>query len=382
MKCEALLQKIDELVPEYIKVWEEVCRIESPTASKEGVDAVGAYFVRLAEKKGWKVDVYPQEKAGDVVHIILNADVNEKPVTLSGHIDTVHPIGSFGENPVYRDEKYLYGPGASDCKGGVVASVLAMDALEQCGFRKRPVYLLLQTDEETGSSTSGGATIRKICELAQDSVAFLNAEPHPKGKVTMTRKGILRYSFIIRGQAGHSSVCYSVANAVAEAAYKIIEMEKMKDPEGLTCNCGVIHGGTVANSVAEECIFEADIRFATKEQEREARRIAQEVADHVYVKGCSCTLKQKSGRPAMEYAQRNFDLLDRINEIYEANGLPVLEAQMGRGGSDAAYTTIYRIPCVDSIGASGQGEHSVREAAELDSLAASAKRQAAVVWGI
>ena len=110
--------------------------------------------------------------------------------------------------------------------------------------------------------------------------------------------------------------------------------------------------------------------------------MVQEIADHVYVKGCSCTLKQKSGRPAMEYAQRNFDLLDRMNEIYEANGLPALEAHKGKGGSDAAYTTIYKIPCVDSIGVSGKGEHSVREAAELDSLAAAAKRQAAVVWGI
>lgn len=382
MNCEALLQKIDELAPQYINIWEDVCRIESPTSSKEGVDAVGTYFARLAREKGWNVAVYPQEHAGDIVHIIMNGDVNEKPITLSGHIDTVHPIGSFGEDPVHKDDIYIYGPGASDCKGGVVASVLAMDALAQCGFRKRPVYLLLQTDEETGSSTSGGATIHKLCELAKDSVAFLNTEPHGKGNAVLTRKGILRFHFIVHGQAGHSSVCYAAANAVTEAAHKIIELEKMKDPEGLTCNCGVIHGGTVANSVAEECIFEADIRFATQTQEQEAKKIVREIADRVYVNGCSCTLIQKSCRPAMEHAQHNFDLLDQMNTIYEANGLPVLKAVKGKGGSDAAYATMYQIPCVDSVGVSGKEIHSIREAAELDSLSASAKRQAAVVWGL
>jgi hypothetical protein len=45
----------------------------------------------------------------------------------------------------------IYGPGVIDCKGGIVAGLMAMDALEQCGFRARPVQMLLQSDEETGS---------------------------------------------------------------------------------------------------------------------------------------------------------------------------------------------------------------------------------------
>ena len=382
MQCEALLQKIEELVPQYIKIWEEVCNIESPTSCKEGVDKVGAYFAGLAEQKGWQVEICPQEKAGDVVIITMNPDVDASPVTLSGHIVTVHPIGLFGYPPVHLDEEYIYGPGVSDCKGGVVASVLAMDALAQCGFRNRPVYLMLQTDEETGSSTSGQDTIHTICRKAKESVAFLNAEPHPVGQAILTRKGILRFRFEVHGKAGHSSICYTAANAVTEAAHKILELEKMKDPGGLTCNCGVIQGGTVPNSVAEECVFFADIRFATQEQAEKARQIVQQVADHVYVEGCSCTLYQQSRRPAMGHAQRNFDLLDRINELYAENGLPTLKAGAGNGGSDAAYTTIYEIPCIDSIGISGSSEHSVRETAPLSSLAESAKRQAVVVWGV
>jgi hypothetical protein len=52
MKCEALFAKIDELYPKYVKVWEDVCNIESPTADKAGVDEVCQYIVNMAEEKG------------------------------------------------------------------------------------------------------------------------------------------------------------------------------------------------------------------------------------------------------------------------------------------------------------------------------------------
>ena len=38
---EKLLQKIDELNDEYVKIWEDCWNIESPTHYKAGVDAVG-----------------------------------------------------------------------------------------------------------------------------------------------------------------------------------------------------------------------------------------------------------------------------------------------------------------------------------------------------
>ena len=54
--------------------------------------------------------------------------------------------------------------------------------------------------------------------------------------------------------------------------------------------------------------------------------------------------------------------------------MPVLEAKMRPGGSDAAYVTQYGIPCVDSLGTAGGCIHSPSEFAKLESLAESAKR--------
>ena len=63
-------------------------------------------------------------------------------------------------------------------------------------------------------------------------------------------------------------------------------------------------------------------------------------------------------------------------------GLPILKPCASLGGSDAAYTTQAGIPTIDDLGVEGGELHSVREFANLDSLAASAKRLAAIAYYI
>ena len=382
MNYQNLLSVIDSLNDTYCSLWETVCNIESPTACKAGVDAVGDVFVQLAKKRGWRVDVLRTEKAGNPICITLNPDVQAAPVVFSGHIDTVHPVGSFGNPAVHTDAERIYGPGVMDCKGGVVASFMALDALDKCGFTARPVKLIIQTDEETGSKTSDKQTIAFMLDAAKDAVAFLNTEGIQGETAVLQRKGILRYQFTVCGKAVHSSKCTAGANAVCEAAHKIIQLETMKDPDGLTCNCGVIYGGTVANSVAEQCTFFADIRFANQEQYDAAVEMCEKVAKISTIDGCVCRLEKVSDRPAMPLVDKNVALLKEMNEIYEQSGLFALKARACLSGSDAAYTTQADIPTVDNLGVDGGNIHSVNEYAYLNSLAASAKRLAVIAYGI
>lgn len=244
MSGKKLCQIIDELNSQYIQVWEDVCNMESPTEYKAGVDAVGNYFIKMAEKRGWKTEVFEQPVSGNVVCITLNPEVKERAIAFSGHMDTVHPVGSFGDVPVRKDADKIYGPGVSDCKGGLVGAFMAMDALDQIGYRRRPVQLLLQSDEEVSSKFSNKATIHYICEKAKDAVAFLNTEGYEPDNICIMRKGIIRYKFTVTGIAGHVALCAKAgANAIAEAAHKILQLEKLKDHNGLTGNCGMIQGG-------------------------------------------------------------------------------------------------------------------------------------------
>ena len=380
--CEELFKKIDELEDEYLSVLEDVCNIESPTLCKEGVDAVGEYFMNVARRFGWDIEVHKEEKCGNAICISFNTGSSLPAVSLSGHMDTVYPLGIFPKPAVRREGERMYGPGTRDCKGGIVAALYAMHALYECNSTRRPVKLILQSDEEMSSAPSQRRTIDFMCRCGEGSVAFLNLEPSNGDSAVIARKGILRYRITVNGIAAHSSLCYDGASAVCEAAHKIIKLEGMKDSTGLTCNCGVISGGTVANTVADKCTFTADIRFANSEEMEKAKQIVKDVVSDTTVPGCTASFELVSDRPSMPYEERNKALLDRINEILGECKLPTLLGRSGNGGSDAAYTTAYGIPSIDSIGTCGGPIHSPNEYADMPSLKRSALYIAAIVANI
>lgn len=375
-----LFLEIEALEEKYIKVWQEVCDIESPTEYKEGVDRVGDYFAERALALGFEVERFVHGRAGNVVVITMNKNSEEAPISLSGHMDTVHKLGSFPEGTKIKDGK-IYGAGAVDCKGGIVAGLMAMEALKNCGFAERPVMLLLQSDEECNKSQK--ATIKYICEKAKDSLAFLNLESYNKGDACLMRKGIMNLRFIIEGKEAHSARCATEgASAIHEAAYKIIELEKLKDKDGLTCTCTLINGGTAHNTVAGRVELNANVRYAAADEREYMLSYAKKVADTVYVEGCKTTLVMGGSRVAMEYTDRNADLLKRMNEVFEKCSMPTLRAVASTGGSDAADVTVYGIPCVDNLGVEGEGHHTKDEYAYVSSLSESAKRLAALAVGL
>ena len=381
-----LFSQVDALYQKYVSVLQDVCNIESPTDFKEGVDKVGNYFAALSQELGFSVERFAQPLSGDVLCITMNKDAKGEPIAFSGHIDTVHKIGLFGYPPTRINDGKIYGPGVVDCKGGIVAGFMAMEALKNIGFKDRPIMMLLQTDEEVGSRLSNKATINYICEKAKSCIAFLNLEGYSDNyvnKAVIARKGILRFEIKVTGVEAHSSGCaLSGSNAIVEAAHKIIEIDKIKDNDGVTCNCGVIKGGSVANTVPGECSFVVDVRIATAQQGEWIKNRLREITDTVYVKGCSSTIELVSYRVAMGLEDRNVALLDRMNEIFRKNGLSLLEKAFGRGGSDAADVSSYGIPCVDTVGLHGNYIHSVKEEAYLDSLKDCAKRLAIIAYSL
>jgi len=379
----ALFSEIDSLNDEFISFWIDVASIESPTEFKQGVDAVGEYFCRYAKTQGFDIELFEQPIAGNCVCITMNPHSEKEAITLSAHMDTVHSVGSFGTPVVKTDDDYIYGPGVMDCKGGGVAAMMAMTALKSIGFTGRPVRLLLQSDEENNSLSSSKETISYICNKAKGSIAFLNCESTRGNTAVLWRKGLSRYEFEITGKSIHASRCAEGgASAILEAAKKIIELEKWKEKDGITCNCGIISGGTAENTVPEKCRFTAEVRFNTNAELEYAESEIKKIAEKQYTDGTYCTLKNTVSRPAMEKCDKNFELLCKMNEIYKKCGLPELTARQSLGGSDAAEITQSGIPCVDSIGVAGDKIHTPDEYALLSSLSQAAKRIATVCFYI
>jgi len=380
MEKKLVFDVIDELYPDYLLLWEKICNMESPTLDKERVDAVGDLFLEIGKKHGWVCESFESEN-GNVVCLTMNPSAEKEAVSLSGHMDTVFPVGTFGSPAVRTDRENIYGPGVIDCKGGLVMALLVMDALERVGYRERPIRFLLQSNEESGSGQAEYKTIEYICQKAKDSLAFFNLEGIPTwGDVCVQRKGILTYAVTVTGVEAHSAACAEKgANAIAEAAHKIIELEKFKDKDGITCNCGVISGGTVPNTVPGRCEFFANFRFATDGQLQQIRQAMLDLERKAYVSGCKTEIEVKGFRPAMEPVQRNLALLDRVNEILSACGMDSVRGVSRTGGSDAAQITVAGIPCLDSFGVVGGGLHSTDEYANKESLRLGARRLASVL---
>ena len=379
---ENVFKRIDDMEQEFIKILEEFCLIESPTDYKDGVDAASNYILKKAEPFGWRVERQRQEIAGDCICITMNPEATKSPICLSGHVDTVHPVGLFGTPAVKFDGDKMYGPGISDCKGGIVAALLAMAALSKEGFTARPIKLILQSDEETSSKESNKTTVSYMCECAHGAVAFLNCEPSVSGTAVLQRKGIAKYSFNITGKAAHAANCFNGISAITEAAHKILELEKYKEKNGITANCGIISGGTKINTVPEKCVLQVDFRFSNSDELLEVKNIAQRVADTSYVEGTNCELVLESMRDAMELVDKNINLLEKANEIFELTKFATLSARSTGGGSDAAYTTQSGIPTLDSLGVECGNIHSKDEYAVISSLKESAKRIAAICFYI
>ncbi len=379
-ECENLFKRIDELEGEYINFWKEFCEIESPTTYKEGVDCAGNYIIEKAKARGWKIEKQKQEISGDCICITMNEEAKEAPICLSGHLDTVHPVGLFGKPAVKIDGDKIYGPGVSDCKGGIVSAFFAMAVLHEAGYSLRPIKLILQSDEETNSRESNKTTIEYMCECAKGAKAFLNCEPSVKGTAVLQRKGIAKYTFNVTGKAAHAGNCFDGNSAICEAAHKIIELEKYKDKDGITANCGLISGGTAINTVPEKCSFSVDFRFSNNDELEQIKKIVADVSKKAYIEGTSCEALLESLRDAMEYSKKNVELLEKMNEIFKENGLSELKGRKTAGGSDAAYITQLGIPTIDSIGVECGGIHSKNEYALISSLCDSAKRIVAVCW--
>ena len=286
----------------------------------------------------------------------------------------------------HRDDKklreYEYALLDQCYKAYKALGLLAMAALEKCGYNKRPVQLLLQSDEENGSQTSCKETIKWICQQAADSVAFFNLEGSGIGKATLERKGIARYRITATGKQAHSGKCDTGASAIAQAAHMLLELEKFKDRPTLTCNCGTITGGTTPNTVPGECTFVADFRYSTEEDRKTAENAVKKVCGTTYVAGCSATYSLLSYRVSMPVRQANVELLEKVNSILAAEGLQPLVNDKKSGGSDASDVSAFGIPCLDNLGIRGGKSHSENEFAYLASLQECANQLAAILYNI
>ena len=371
---------VDARLSEHKQLLEDIVNINSYSSDKADVDKVGDYIRAFAQKQGFQVETVPFEKAGNGLLISWNTDAPLPPVAFTGHMDTVFPVGTF-QPPLFREKDGIYyGPGVTDMKGGLAIGLLTMCALKDAGYRDRPIRFILIGDEELSEGLSGQAGKDFIRESARGCAAAITLEAHSPGKVTVGRKGSIRYKVYVKGHATHAGAHYAQGiSAIKEAAHKILDIEAPSDPEQITYNCGMITGGTSPNTVPGEATFTLYNRYWELTQRQQIRDHVEGIIAKSYIPGTTSTFDIVGERLPMDATEGNYALaahIDRVSRQYGFDGVtPVKQS----GGSDASYTAMAGVPSVCSMGPMGGNIHSPDEFMQADCLASQAKRLAAVV---
>lgn len=343
----------------------ELVELESPSSDKPALDRFSARLAELWRSVGAEVDVLPEKTAGNHLLIHVGGAVDEKPLLLLGHMDTVWEIGEINRRPVRVEGDKAYGPGIYDMKGGHVQAIFAVRALQALGRGpRRPLTIICNSDEEIGSDTSRPHIERE----ARRSAAVLVLEPaNPDGSLKTWRKGTADYLIRAVGRAAHAGADPDQGiSAIHELAHQILALQAMNRPEaGTTVNVGVIHGGTRTNVIPAEAVAQVDVRVMTAAEGRRIDAAIRALAPKL--PGASLEVTGGMNRPPMEPSPGNLALYERARALALELGFEVGQGGTG-GGSDGNFTAALGLPTLDGLGACGGGGHAVTEHVVLSAL--------------
>ena len=376
-EIEEAFEGIQEMTPKYVDFLRDICNLEGMARDKARMDRIANYIEAFARREGFSVKRTPFETCGDFLTIDLNEGA-EKSYLFLAHMDTVHEYGKFGNPPVTIQGDIMRGPGTIDCKGGIAVALLAMKELKRIGFPKH-LRLILTSDEEISNSLGGEKEMEFIRKSVEGFKGALNCEVSEEGTAVVSRSGILRVKIDIAGKAAHSGINYFEGiSAVREAAHKILALEGRSVPGGTTYNCGIIHGGDLANIVPERCSLVVDVRVHSLEEMDRAWETVRAVAQTSFVEGTEANLTVISRRRPMIHTQATDALFEKIRRVSLEYGLGDLKPVESGGGSDSAYTQAAGVPSVCALGTYGQFCHTDREYMKISSLPQRAELLAAL----
>jgi succinyl-diaminopimelate desuccinylase len=224
----------------------------------------------------------------------------ERTLYFHGHYDVV-PAQSVEQFKPMRKKHFLFGRGACDMKGGIVAMLYGMRALREFGAGLLgKIGLLLVPDEETGGAR-GSAWLASEGLLGRGGIGMLTAEP-TGGAVWNANRGAISLRVEVRGKAAHVGLQHRGENAF-ERMHRVVErllvLKREVEARSTEHNIGaepeLTEGGEVRasrarnsillvggqsggganfNVVPEKCWFTVDRRINPEEDlEREKARL-------------------------------------------------------------------------------------------------------------
>lgn len=221
----------------------------------------------------------------DRVNLVCHRRQKGKPrLIFYGHIDVVPAGGWEAFKPRVSDKK-VYGRGAADMKGGIVALLLAMDGLKGKPL-KYDVSVMITTDEEYSQASQLEYLVQFLKPVS--GAYFFNLDSS-FGYVSIAGLGALQLDIKVMGKSVHSAMSHLGENAVEKANLLVRALVDLKSRvetrnssvsthpnTGLEVmrarlNINMIRGGIKVNVIPDECVISVDRRLIPEENLENAR---------------------------------------------------------------------------------------------------------------
>ncbi len=354
---------------ELISVWRDLVNHESFTEDKADVDQLAAKIAQLFRESGMDTQTVSAGANGDSVIGTTASTMDEPAVVFSGHFDTVHRRGSFGDSPFRIEDGKAYGPGVLDMKGGIVIALAVLRAFGSIGGCDFPLKAVFSGDEESGHKGSRGGLI--ITEAVRGSLCTFNTETGlPDQALCIGRKGRLGMKITAAGVDAHAGADFTAGrNAIEELAYKIIRFRDLTDlTAGTTVAVTLISGGTVSNAIPGQAAAELDIRFKTNSEKERVEHAIRMLCATPDIEGTSLKCETEALMGAFETRSSVLNFFELVRKTAEKYGLPEVRSRYLGGSSDASYISAAGVPVLCSFGVQGEFNHTKKEYAIVESL--------------
>lgn len=352
---------------QYLRELEILVNMDSGQGNPEGITAVGDFFADRFEKMGWIVEKFDLRPHTGNCTVVKNREAEHYDVLLIGHVDTVFETGETAKRPFRRDEQNCYGVGVIDMKQGCLSMLHILEQLPAAVNEKLNILAIFNPDEEAGSPWSL-PILQRYATIS--SKVFVFEAGGSGGEVTIERKGRTTLAVTIHGKAGHAGYMFTNGSmsAVTEAVHWINTLGAFHSQEqDTTVNVGVFHAGEKRNVVAETATVEWDIRYSRKEIKDQVAQCVEGLVEHAKQQGYQVEIHASDTKPALVPDEKTMAYVERMKAVAEKMGRPFGLKKRG-GLSDANHMAACGPVCVDSLGPTGNFDHSDREYLAIDTI--------------
>ncbi len=333
---ERLFQNIDARVDELVELTADLIRFPTINPPGEAYTPCAEYIGERLRRRGFTVsyvrgegtpgdsDLYPRtnviariegKSPGHTVHFNSHIDVVE-----AGEGWTVDPFGGEVKNG------RVYGRGACDMKGGLAASIIAVEAyLEANPDFPGAIEISGTVDEESGGF-GGVAYLAQKGYFSKPRVDHvIIPEPLNKDRICLGHRGVWWAEIETKGQIAHGSMPFlgdsavrhmgAVLGAFEDELFPALDRKQTRMPvvpdgaKRSTMNINSIHGGQTDDyfpglpspNVPDSCKIVIDRRFLLEESVDEVKAEVTSILDRL-----------KWERPKFDYRLRDLMIVQPL----------------------------------------------------------------------